>query len=167
MRCSGECYLECHPSDLVFCVGFDLSIFLDLLLCSLEQNQHSFFFHFYRSKIAYSFLGEKGIVQGLYQVLLNILLTTWNASGWKRLLEASCPASFQNVPSFKVRLLCPRPCKAQFWKSWGMEIMQPLCETVPVLNHLKPYFWLFKKYSILFWPFSCCVSMSTSCQYLC
>lgn len=105
--------------------------FMNILgFITMQPSTNPAFFKFLQKRNCPQDFGEEGIVQGLHQVFLNVLLITWNTLGWETLLEASCPDTFRNVPSFEVRLHCPSPCKAEFWKSWGMEMMQLLREPV-------------------------------------
>lgn len=112
------------PSDFL-CRFWVMDI---LAFATVQPWTNPLFFQFLQKQNCRQVFGQKGIVQGLHQVFLNILLTTWNTSGWKTLLEASCPDTFQNVPFFKVRLHYPSPRKAEIWKSWGMGMMQLLRE---------------------------------------
>lgn len=140
---SGLCSWPCHVCWEVVALGDTVGTssirtgflwrfwFMDILgFAAMQPSTNPVYFKFLQKQNCQQVFGGKGIVQGLHQLFLSVLLTTWNTSGWEILLEASCPDTFQNVLSFIVRLHCPSPCKAEFWKCWGMEMMQLLREPV-------------------------------------
>lgn len=131
-RVLGGCGSGGHCWDIIHQNWFSVEVLVYgySWLAAMQPSTNPVYFKFLQKQNCQQVFGGKGIVQGLHQLFLSVLLTTWNTSGWETLLEASCPDTFQNVLSFIVRLHCPSPCKAEFWKSWGMEMMQLLREPV-------------------------------------
>lgn len=91
---SGLCSWLCHTSWEVVALGdtiWDITMrdFLGrfwlmhiLGFTTVQPWTKPVFFQFLQKQNCQQVFGEKGIVQGLHQVFLNILLTTWNTSGW-------------------------------------------------------------------------------------
>lgn len=110
---------------------------------------------------------EKGIVQGLYQMLMNILLTTWNTSGWKSLLEASGPAPFHSCLLSKSDYVAQDLVELSFENLEGGILRKLSANLFQCLTTWRPLFLLFKKRSVFIWPFSCRISVSALWQCLC
>lgn len=71
-------------------------------------------FQFLQKQHCQQALGEKGMVQGLHQVFLNTLLTTWNSSDTSGSLLAR---HLSKCASLQSEIDCPIPTKAEFSKS--------------------------------------------------
>lgn len=112
---SGWHCLGHHPPEVIFCGDFELCIFLALPLCSPKQTQCSF--SFYKSRIANWILERRALC--LHQVLLNILLKTWNTSGLKDTSGSLLSRHLSKCAFLQSEIALSKP-----HKSWILKILR-------------------------------------------
>lgn len=100
--------------DIIHQKWFSVEL-LDILgFTTVEPWTNPVFFQLLQKQNCQRVFGEKGIVQGLHRVLLNILLTTWNASGWRHFWRPLVQTPFKMCLPSKRDCIARAPQKLSF-----------------------------------------------------